>query len=108
MSSVFGIPPQALFGQRPESCLFFPRGPLGAHEQVIGDFNRGLHDMATHICTDGRPYQGEDFGLSPPGSAGVQPSEDKGEGLRRRNQLTAQPSNETSETAAPQRNPRSS
>src|ERR1017187_1738988 len=48
---------QALLGNGAESGLFFSGDSLRALEQVIGDFNRCLHNMATHIRTAGRPYQ---------------------------------------------------
>jgi len=48
---------QALLRQRAKSRLSLSGSLLGTLEEVIGDFNRCLHNMASHTCTTGRPYQ---------------------------------------------------
>src|SRR6266571_3579260 len=49
--------PQSLLGQRAESCFFLPGDPLRAFEQIVGNFDGGLHNMAAHILMEGHPYQ---------------------------------------------------
>src|ERR1035441_4003428 len=49
--------PQSLLRQRAKGRFLLSRDALDAFKKVVGDFYGRLHNMATHIRTDGHPYQ---------------------------------------------------
>src|ERR1035437_1867069 len=49
--------PQSLLSECTEGGFFLSGEALHPLEKVIRDFNGGLHNMATHTCMAGHPYQ---------------------------------------------------